>query len=79
MRKKIFDALEEMGINFTDAEKDSGADYDLCEYLQDSYEHIVFAMILEEMVGFELSDEVLVKDNLHSLNTLAGILDTKKL
>lgn len=75
MRDKIFAALSEMGINFTEKEKVSNQDYDLCEYLQDSYEHIMFTLILEEIVGFELSEDILFKDNLHSLNALANILE----
>lgn len=74
MRDKIFIALEGLGINFSEAEKASGQDVDLREYLYDSIELIMFAITLEESVGFELTEEIFIEDNLKSLNTLASIL-----
>jgi len=74
MRDKIFNALEGLGINFSESEKTSEQDFDLREYINDSIELIMFAVTLEESIGFELTEEIFIEDNLKSLNALANLL-----
>ena len=78
MRELIFHALDEMGIFFTDSEKKSMNDVNIVDYLPDSIEQIMFVVVLEETIGFELPEELLIKDNLLSLNNLAMKLEIIK-
>lgn len=71
MRELIFHALAEMGICFSDSEKESMNDISIVDYLPDSIEQIMFVVVLEETIGFELPEDLLIKDNLLSLNNLA--------
>lgn len=74
IREKIFDALGELGVNFSDKEKTSAQDFDLSEYVQESIQLILFALALEENVGLELTDDIFVTDNLRSIDALVDIL-----
>lgn len=55
-------------------------DIDLREYLIDSMQYIYFLVELERMLDTELPDEILLYDNLSSLNgfsnQIASILDS---
>lgn len=78
MKELIYSALSEMGISFTDVEKEHMADVNIGEYIQDSIEQIMFVVALEEHLGFEIPDDVLTKESLSSLNELAALLEKAK-
>lgn len=80
VKKCILDFFEENGIYI---DQDAMAnDIDLREYLIDSMQYIYFVVELERMLDIELPDEILLYDNLSSLNgfsnRIASILDTAR-
>lgn len=78
MKELIYSAMSDMGISFTDNEKKQMTDVNICEYIQDSIEQIMFVVALEEHLGFEIPDDVLTKEHLSSLNELASLLEKSK-
>ncbi len=72
VKKMIFDILDENGI-YIDSEE-MKKDIDLREYLVDSLQYIYFVVALEEKMGIELPDEVLVYDYLSSINGFANMI-----
>lgn len=79
-KKCILKFFEENGVCI-DQDSISG-DVDLREYLIDSMQYIYFLVELERMLDTELPDEILLYDNLSSLNgfsnLIATILDTSQ-
>lgn len=78
MKELIYSAMSDMGISFTDNEKEQISDVNICDYIQDSIEQIMFVVTLEEHLGFEIPDDVLTKESLSSLNELANLLEKAK-
>lgn len=80
VKKCILKFFEENGVCI-DQDSISG-DVDLREYLIDSMQYIYFLVELERMLDTELPDEILLYDNLSSLNgfsnLIATILDTSQ-
>lgn len=74
LRNIIYHSLEETGIFFSDTDKESSQDVFLNEYLFDSIQIIRFIVALEQNLTFELSDEIFVKENLETINTLVDVL-----
>ena len=77
VKKCILKFFEENGVCI---DQDAIAnDIDLREYLIDSMQYIYFLVELERMLDTELPDEILLYDNLSSLNgfsnRIASILD----
>lgn len=66
IKKQIFEIFDENGIYI--AESEMQEDIDLREYLVDSIQFVYFIVELEERLGVELPDEILIYDNLSSLN-----------
>ena len=78
VKKCILEFFEENGVCI---DQDAMAnDIDLREYLIDSMQYLYFLVELERMLDTELPDEILLYDNLSSLNgfsnRIASILDT---
>ncbi len=71
MREQLFEVLEELGIFFTDEEKQPENDFDLEEYLEDSFSKIMFALKVEKKLGIGLKEDVLNEENLQSFNRFA--------
>ncbi len=80
VKKCILKFFEENGVCI-DQDSISG-DVDLHEYLIDSMQYIYFLVELERMLDIELPDEILLYDNLSSLNgfsnLIASYLDTSQ-
>lgn len=74
LRNIIFLSLEETGVFFSDTDKELDQDVDLNECLFDSIQSIRFIVALEQNLSFELSDEILLKENLKTINTLVEVL-----
>jgi len=72
IKKCIFEYFEETGIYISDEEKEK--DIDLRDYLVDSLEHVTFIIEMEEKLGYELPDEILLYDNLSSINGFINML-----
>lgn len=72
IKKYIFDILEESGIYFDSGEVEE--DVDLREYLVDSLQYIYLIVELEERLGVELPDEVIIYDNFISINGFANMV-----
>ena len=70
VKKSILTFFEENGI-YIDTEL-TNEDVDLREYLIDSMQYIYFLVELERMLNTELPDEVLMYENLTSLNGFAN-------
>lgn len=74
MREQLFEVLEELGIFFTDEEKQLENDIDLEEYLEDSFAKIMFALKVEKKLGVGLREDVLNEENLRSFNRFAEVV-----
>jgi acyl carrier protein len=74
LREKIFDVLETNGIYIEDS-KDS-EDLDLREYILDSIQFISLIVELEKELNIEFPDEVLIFDNIASLNGFTTIIQS---
>lgn len=78
VRESILKFFEENGVCI-DINSSTG-DVDLREYLIDSMQYIYFLVELERILNTELPDEVLLYENLSSLNgfanRIAAIIDT---
>ncbi len=72
IKKQIFEILDENGIYIEPG--DTGEDIDLREYLVDSIQYVYFIVELEERLGVELPDEILIYDNLASLNGFVNMV-----
>jgi len=73
----IFRALEEIGIVFS--QKTEQGNIDLNEYLDDSLQLIMFAVALEQNLGYALTEDILLKENLQSINFFSEILYKSRL
>jgi acyl carrier protein len=74
IREKIIDTFEANGIYFD--QKNVEADVDLREYITDSLQFMNFIVELEKKFNLEFPDEVLVYDNLVSLNGFIAIVES---
>lgn len=72
IKKQIFEIFDENGIYITESEMQK--DIDLREYLVDSIQFVYFIVELEERLGVELPDEILIYDNLSSLNGFVNMV-----
>ena len=72
IKKYIFEILDESGIYIDSSETEE--DLDLREYIVDSLQYVYFIVELEERLGVELDDEILVYDNLSSINGFANMI-----
>ena len=72
IKKYIFEILDEAGIfvDLCDFEKD----LDLREYIVDSLQYVYFIVELENRLGIELPDEILLYENLTSINGFANMV-----
>lgn len=68
----FFEILEEIGIYIDICERKE--DIDLTEYLIDSLQYIYIIVELEEKLGVQLSDEIILYDNLVSMNGFANMV-----
>ena len=69
----VLEFFDENGV-YVDINPKIG-DADLREYLEDSMQYIFFLVELERILGKELPDEVLLYDNLSSLNGFANCIE----
>ena len=72
IKKNIFDILEESGIYIDESEKQE--DLDLIEFLIDSIQYVYLIVELENHLGIELPDEVILYDNFLSINGFANMV-----
>ena len=72
IKKQIFEIFDVNGIYIEP--DDTGEDIDLREYLVDSIQYVYFIVELEERLGVELPDEILIYDNLASLNGFVNMV-----
>jgi acyl carrier protein len=72
LREKIFGVLETNGIYIEDAK--GSEDIDLREYIADSIQFISLIVELEKELDIEFPDEVLVFNNIASLNGFTTIV-----
>lgn len=72
IKKYIFEIFDENGIYVDSSEMEE--DLDLREYLIDSIQYVYFIVELEARLGRELPDEVLVFENLASINGFANLI-----
>jgi acyl carrier protein len=77
MKNIITNVLEEMGIPIEVGGEDE--DVDLREYILDSLQFVEFVVMIEEKLGTELTDEILVYDNLSSLNGFCLLIDSSSI
>jgi acyl carrier protein len=73
-REKLLGILEESGLYVE--RKSPEQDIDLREYIADSVQFMSFVVEIEAQLSIEIPDEVLVYDNLGSLNGFASILES---
>lgn len=79
LKEKVYSALEETGVILSDNEKSSNKDLVLTEYLHDSLHTILFLVSLERNLGYDIADEILIKKNLKSINSIVDTLYNAKL
>lgn len=72
IKKFIYEILDENGIYVDPCEKEE--DLDLREYLADSLQYVYFIVEMETRLGGELPDEVLIYENLASVNGFANMV-----
>lgn len=72
IKNTIFDILDKSGIYIDSTEINQ--DLDLREYLLDSLQYVCFIVELEERLSVELDDEVLIFDNLSSINGFINLI-----
>ncbi|MBQ3544547.1 MAG: acyl carrier protein [Lachnospiraceae bacterium] len=75
----ILESLEELGIYveelcISECFEILNRDMDLRDYIVDSLTFVSFVMILEEKLGIEFPDELLLIDNLASINGFSYLL-----
>lgn len=70
MKEKILCILDEIGISLSLHEDD----IDLRDYIVDSIQFISFIITIEEKLEIEFPDELLLYDNLISLNSFCTML-----
>lgn len=71
---RVFCALEETGIMFSNEEIDEVISKELSEYLFDSLQIILFLVCLEQNLGYELSEELITSKNLKTITSLVDAL-----
>ena len=76
IKKCIFDILDENGIYIDSGEMEE--DLDLREYILDSLQYVYIIVELEDRLGMELPDDVLLYDNLASINGFANMILNKQ-
>ena len=72
IKKYIFEILDENGV-YVD-QSDIEEDLDLREYIVDSLQYVYFIVELENRLGLELPDEILLYENLASINGFANMV-----
>ncbi len=73
MKERFIQILENMGICILEAYEDE--DVDLREYIVDSVQFISLILAVEEAFEFQFPDELLIYDNLKSLNAFVNIVE----
>ena len=73
VRKLILDFFEENGVYI--GEVNENDDIDLHDYIADSMQYVYFIVELEKKLGIELPDQVLLYDNLTSLNGFSNFIE----
>ena len=68
----ILDILDKSGIYIDPTEMNE--DLDLREYILDSLQYVYFIVELEERLQIELEDEILLYDNLSSINGFVNMI-----
>ena len=76
IKKCIFDILDENGIYIDSNEMEE--DLDLREYILDSLQYVYIIVELEDRLGLELPDEVLLYENLASINGFANMISDRQ-
>lgn len=71
VKKQIVEVLQESGII---VDYDKNGDADLSVYVEDSIHFISMVVSLEEKLGIEFPDELLILEAFQSLNALANAL-----
>lgn len=69
---KVLDAIEDMGLFI---KREDGEDINLQEYIIDSLQFISFIIELEKAFNIEFPDELLLYDNIQSLNGLSTLIE----
>lgn len=72
VKKYIFEILDENGVYI--APSDIDMDLDLREYIVDSLQYVYFIVELENRLGLELPDQILLYENLASINGFANMV-----
>lgn len=67
IKKLIYDVLIDMGIYIEKNEQD----VDLTEYILNSLDYISFFIEIEDALGIELPDELLLIDNIKSMDAFS--------
>jgi acyl carrier protein len=73
IRETLLAILEANGIYID--RKDTGNDMDLRDYITDSIQFINFIVEIEQEYSIEFPDDVLLYDNIASLNGFASIIE----
>ncbi|GHV15158.1 hypothetical protein FACS1894219_11920 [Clostridia bacterium] len=74
IKKVILSALDEIGVYFDDQDIKSETDIDLREYIVDSLQFISFVVELEHQLCVEYPDDLLLYDNIASLDGLSNAI-----
>lgn len=69
---KVLDAIEDMGLFI---KREDEEDINLQEYIIDSLQFISFIIELEKAFNIEFPDELLLYDNIQSLNGLSTLIE----
>lgn len=72
IKKHIFEILDENGIYVDPC--DMAEDLDLREYLVDSLQYVYFIVELENRLDIELPNEILLYENLISINGFVNMI-----
>ena len=70
IRDIVYEVIDEMGI-YVDTEEE---DFDLSEYIVNSLQFLTFVLNLEERLGIEIPDDLLLYDKMYSFNGYCRML-----
>jgi len=71
IRDIVYEVIDEMGIYIDITEED----FDLSEYIVDSLQFLTFVINLEERLGIEIPDDLLLYDKMYSFNGYCRMLE----
>lgn len=71
IRDIVYEVIDEMGIYIDITEED----FDLSEYIVDSLQFLTFVINLEERLGIEIPDDLLLYDKMYSFNGYCKMLE----